>query len=352
MPSKSFPKVWIGYGLASSLFIVEFVLGSLQRTDGKMVFLFVLPLLIAAIVYWCFCVFRVHEILGEVSSGQYPITPGQAVGFQFIPLYNWYWFFKWTGELANTVNHLLGAKKITPWIPGLALSLSAVVARIVDPGMGLFVSFAVADYLARNLKAAIQGMELPIQDYAVKCPSGGRVKTPVAVIILLGVILLAILAAIAIPNLIRARERTKQKEQSAWLAAPAYAEEAPLMSEEGQKQAAALIDKAGALIKQGNYGEAGKTIDEWERVSPGDPSIPLWRDLVAKLEKEPDPKRREELYAQFLNNQLAGLIDTLDTANQGLDQLNQKLEKLGPQNSEEELSNGMAKESKVKGAKE
>ena len=221
MPSKSFPKVWIGYGLASSLLIASFVAGFLQQAQVRAVFLLSFPLLIAAGVYWCFCVFRIHKILWEVSSGQYPITPGQAVGFQFIPLYNWYWFFKWTGELANAVNHLLGAKKITPWVPGLALLLSAGVARIIDPGLGLIVSFAVADYLARNLKAAIQGMELPIQDYAARCPSGGRVKTPVVVIVLLCLTVLAILSAIAIPNFIRARERAKQNTQSSGLAAPA-----------------------------------------------------------------------------------------------------------------------------------
>jgi hypothetical protein len=126
-----------------------------------------------------------------------------------------YWFFKWTGELSNAVNHLLGEKKITPWVPGLALLLSFLVGRAVDPGLGLLISFAVADYLTRNLRVAIQGVELPIQDYAARCPSGGRVKTPVIAIVLLSLIILAILSAIAIPNLIRARDRVRQNTQSA-----------------------------------------------------------------------------------------------------------------------------------------
>lgn len=119
-------------------------------------------------------------------------------------------------------------------------------------------------------------------------------------------------------------------------------------SEELQKKVDPLMEQLKAFLKAERYDEAKKVIDQWEGISPRDAPIPRWRELVAKLEKEPDEKKRGELYLQFLANQMGELTDTLDTVDQSLTKLNQKLESLGPQGLEEELCSEVAKGNKVK----
>ncbi len=115
-----------------------------------------------------------------------------------------------------------------------------------------------------------------------------------------------------------------------------------------EQQAGSLMDRATTLIKQERYEEASATIDEWEKADPKNAQIPLWREMIAGLRTEPDPKRREELALQFLNHQMGALVDTMDTTSQLLTQLNQKLDALGPQNPGEELCGAVAEGNQAK----
>jgi hypothetical protein len=64
------------------------------------------------IVYYCLLIARIHKIAAEKSDGQYPITPGKAVGFLFIPLFNFYWLFKWQLEISKFINSKFETEKI------------------------------------------------------------------------------------------------------------------------------------------------------------------------------------------------------------------------------------------------
>ena len=103
-----------------------------------------------------------------------------------------------------------------------------------------------------------------------------------------------------------------------------------------------LMDRLRAALHDEKHEEAKKILKEGENLSPNDPQIPSWRELIERLENEPDQKKRAELYLQFSVNQLSGFVDQLDTVKQKLTKLNQSLDELGPQNPEEELCYAIA----------
>jgi hypothetical protein len=49
--------------------------------------------------WWLFWLYRRHQQLAKLTNSSYPIGPGRAVGFHFVPLFNLYWAFHWTRPL-------------------------------------------------------------------------------------------------------------------------------------------------------------------------------------------------------------------------------------------------------------
>ena len=67
---------------------------------------------LAFVIYYCMLIYRIHKIVAEQTNNEYPITPGKAVGFLFIPFFNIYWLFKWHIEMAKYVNSKSSKPKI------------------------------------------------------------------------------------------------------------------------------------------------------------------------------------------------------------------------------------------------
>jgi len=57
-------------------------------------------------VYWLVWVYQVHDEMRNLTGGWYPISPGKALGFCFIPFFNLYWFVHMPLTLANEVKRL------------------------------------------------------------------------------------------------------------------------------------------------------------------------------------------------------------------------------------------------------
>src|SRR5580693_8838163 len=93
------PQVWIGYVLGVVTILAEDVALELHPDLVKGgVPIPPLYLFLSAFVggvYWLVCVYRYHVVLASVPRWKHPISPARAVGFHFIPLYNFYWVFKW-----------------------------------------------------------------------------------------------------------------------------------------------------------------------------------------------------------------------------------------------------------------
>lgn len=200
--SLGFPNLVAGYILAGLTFITSLGL-SLKLTPGLSALLgggtFVFFL--AGFVWFCICIYKIHKVLLSMADSCYPISPARAVGFGFIPFYNLYWIFKWPGEIIHFVSSRSGIATWSAWVPGILLLLSSVADRVVG-GLGLLVDFMVLSYLVRILKQSLSVSPQPEPYKSQTRDSGVMIAVIVSVCI---IPVIGLLAAIAIPNLLRAR---------------------------------------------------------------------------------------------------------------------------------------------------
>ena len=74
-------------------------------------FLFIgFPMLIAAIVLHFVLLYRFWSVIQDAAPGEVRTTPGKAVGFMFIPLFNLYWVFQAYPGLATDMHHYAGRR--------------------------------------------------------------------------------------------------------------------------------------------------------------------------------------------------------------------------------------------------
>jgi uncharacterized protein DUF4339 len=111
---------WLGLQI-SGLVLVIFLIG-------------ILPL-IAAIVFWYILLYRAWRV---IQDGQARTTPGKAVGFCFIPFFNFYWQFVALHGLAKDMNqfierHELPVKGVSE---GVALWICILVLVSLIPYVG------------------------------------------------------------------------------------------------------------------------------------------------------------------------------------------------------------------------
>jgi hypothetical protein len=150
------PMVWIGYLLGAATIVAEFIAVDLhpELAQGDVIpplYLFLVSFVGG--VYWFVCIYRYHDVLAQIAGSKYPISPARAVGFHFIPFYNFYWVFKWPKEIAKFVNQRLRAPVMKPVPVGVAI-LGALVLRVLDPGFGLILLFLPLSYISECLRRA------------------------------------------------------------------------------------------------------------------------------------------------------------------------------------------------------
>ena len=95
--------------------------------------------------YWLYCIYRTHRALAKATNGAHPISPGAAVWFHLIPLYNLYWVFKWPNEMAKTVyNYSYQFMRGTLDGVFLLVALVIVYAGLLPPSAVLAHALALA----------------------------------------------------------------------------------------------------------------------------------------------------------------------------------------------------------------
>ena len=139
------PKVWIGYLIALALFILGTAWGFVDPASEEIFLLFRL-VLSGGVLYYLFCVYRIHTVIANATFFSYPITPLKAVGFHFIPFYNLYWVLIWPNKIAEVVNQKLASEEMRYWVPGLFLLVGVIFLKI-DSGIGLALCLAVCTTL-------------------------------------------------------------------------------------------------------------------------------------------------------------------------------------------------------------
>lgn len=119
---------WIGYSLYA---ISEFMF--------KNVYFFLLgliwiPALIIATIFWCILLYRQWSLLQGHGART---TPDKAVGFGFIPFYNFYWWFVAYAGLATDTNNYLKTANITSKRMSFELAVAYCVLSILECTIGL-----------------------------------------------------------------------------------------------------------------------------------------------------------------------------------------------------------------------
>ena len=160
-PVPPLRKIWIGFALAFAFLVGEVVYFAAGESPGAKLGL--LAAAIAGSVYWLACVHRFHTILNQISprvagASIYPITPSQAVGYHFIPFYNFFWFFKWPVVLSKYLRENTSVRMVPGSVLGL-LCFLGLLLRFVDGFLGLSVIFCVGLYISRKLREAVAEYE-------------------------------------------------------------------------------------------------------------------------------------------------------------------------------------------------
>ena len=109
-----------------------------------LVFVFIgIPFLIAAVVFDCIILYRQWWLLQGHGART---TPGKAVGFSFIPLFNFYWWFVAYAGLVKDNNAYMDKVGLQRPKMSYGLALSVCIVGIVASTIGLipYVNIVVA----------------------------------------------------------------------------------------------------------------------------------------------------------------------------------------------------------------
>jgi len=153
------PRLWVGHVLGLVTLLAEIVTISLHPELAKGELL-VPPLYLflpnfVGLVYWLVCVYEYHVVLARVTSGAYPISPARAAWFHLIPIYDFYWSYKWPLEFANFVNSRMATPLLIPARLARNVCLAFIIFLVLDRGLGLILLCATAANLSTGLRAAL-----------------------------------------------------------------------------------------------------------------------------------------------------------------------------------------------------
>ncbi len=140
------PESWIGL-----LFIITYYLGYLGGMINSNYLLISSFSRVGGGIYWLFYIYKLHKVLDAVSYNKYPISPGKAVGYHFIPFFNIFWVFKWLTEFTKFIGAQKDINIFPGWIVALLVIGSLFLESIVDIGIFLIVVFGVEVFLFKNL---------------------------------------------------------------------------------------------------------------------------------------------------------------------------------------------------------
>lgn len=144
-----------------------------------------------------------HRCWAILQGSTARTTPGRAVGRLFIPFYNLYWYFvayKGLAEDANTFAEMYGLKKRISIGLSLAVSICCVVPYINIAIVPLLFTFIIYQWSQFYNEVSANWNRLNVRrDDSIEV-SGSNTAVIVCVILVSGIAVIGILAAIAIPQ--------------------------------------------------------------------------------------------------------------------------------------------------------
>jgi hypothetical protein len=159
------PRLWIGYVLGAVTLVAEIVAVALHPEIAKLplvvppLYLF-LPSFIS-LVYWLVCVYQYHLVLAGLSAGSYPIRALRAAWFHLIPLYQFYWAFRWSRDFASFINSRGPRPVMKPGRTGLVMLSGFLIFILLDRGFGLILLCVIASKLSAALQQVLEQSRTP-----------------------------------------------------------------------------------------------------------------------------------------------------------------------------------------------
>jgi hypothetical protein len=156
-PPPQLPTTWIGYLLGIATVVAELVAVGLDpdlAKKGGIPPLYLFLVSFVGGVYWLVCIYQIHVVMRHAPGWKHPISPARAVGFHFIPFYQFYWIFKWPHAIADFVNSRVPQPIMKPVAVGVAV-LGALILRLFDPGFGLILLFFPISYVSECIRRAV-----------------------------------------------------------------------------------------------------------------------------------------------------------------------------------------------------
>jgi hypothetical protein len=177
IPKTSPPSVWLGFLFPAAFFFTEILFVALEL-DEKAVAAFLQLLMVGGGFYWLVCVYKIHQVLRELTRGSYPFSPIGATLRHIVPLFNIYWVFKWPSELSNYLTTKGRVQMISGSLLGLLLLLSMLL-RWVDGAIAMGVTFGVTMYLSNKLREHVTGMKGVTVDQLPPLPDPNMFSRPI-----------------------------------------------------------------------------------------------------------------------------------------------------------------------------
>jgi len=115
------------YCLASVLGMVASFIDAVDGKLGAVFWLFCLPVWIASIISWAILHYKCWKALPKRFRA---VTPGEAVGFLFIPLFNFYWAFVSYVKLATGFNAVRAERPGLPLRDMTGLAIASAVSFV------------------------------------------------------------------------------------------------------------------------------------------------------------------------------------------------------------------------------
>ena len=129
--------------VAGAIANILVIIGTIMIRDGQDDGLGVIAVAYVPIIYLAVVMFVLyHKMWAAIQDGHARTSPGKAVGFLFIPIFNIYWSFQAIWGFSKDFNAFVARHSVnTPKLPeGLFLayswtraSMTGVVERIVNP---------------------------------------------------------------------------------------------------------------------------------------------------------------------------------------------------------------------------
>jgi hypothetical protein len=168
--SAYLPNLKFGFWLAGWLFFCELLWGVQRASDpsrsagGYAAALALITSLVAA-AFILSCISFYHKIVNGVTGWRHPISQRKAVRYHFIPIFNFYWNFRWPVEIARFVNWRMQRRRMWGLLAGSVVFLGAVVAALIDGSIGLLIVFSGFAYVSRCLRDALAAPAVSVEMY-------------------------------------------------------------------------------------------------------------------------------------------------------------------------------------------